>query len=333
MPDTTASVPNAVAATPRRREGRNVSGFLQQWGTLIIFVIIVVGASTQSSAFLTYRNLTNLLQQTSGVGIMSVGMLFVILTRGIDLSVGSVSALGSVVSAMMVAYLSPAASIGVVILAGCASGLVAGITIAYLRLPPFVMTLAVMTMARGIAFILSDGQPIMLSDSGQAIANFANGFLFGLPQPVILMFAVFIIGGIILNFTKFGRLIKAIGSNPEAVRLSGVVVPRYVVAVYVISGALAALAGVISTGRAGVGSATVGVGAELQVIAAVVIGGASLMGGRGGVFNALLGALVLGIIGNIMNLASVPGYTQQVFMGVIIMIAVMIQQGATIFRR
>ena len=147
------------------------------------------------------------------------------------------------------------------------------------------------------------------------------------PQPVILMFAVFIIGGIVLNFTRFGRLITAIGSNEEAVRLSGIAVPRYILAVYVISGALAAVAGIISTSRTGVGSAQVGVGAELNVIAAVVIGGASLMGGRGGVINTLLGALVMGIIANIMNLAGVPGYHQQVYMGLIIVVAMLIQYG------
>jgi ribose/xylose/arabinose/galactoside ABC-type transport system permease subunit len=332
MPDMNVAAPSTKVERGRVQR-LDLPLLLQRWGTLVIFILIVIGASLQSPAFLTYRNIANLLQQTSGVGIMSVGMLFVILTRGIDLSVGSVSALGSVVSALLIGQFSPAATVPMVMLSGAVCGLVAGVMIAYLRLPSFVITLAVMTMARGTAFILSGGQPIMLDDSGAALSNFANGYVFGVPQPVILMFSVFIIGGIVLNFTKFGRLVKAIGSNPEAVRLSGIAVPRYVLAVYVISGALAALAGIISTGRAGVGSATVGVGAELQVIAAVVIGGASLMGGRGGVFNALLGALVLGIIGNVMNLASVPGYSQQVFMGVIIMIAVVIQQGAQIFRR
>jgi ribose transport system permease protein len=333
MPDSNVADPG-VSAEPRSWARRiDLAVLLQRWGTLVIFVLIVIGATFQSPAFLTYRNIANVLQQTSAVGIMSVGMLLVILTRGIDLSVGSVSALGSVVSAMLIEQVSPELTVPLVMLSGALCGLIAGVMIAYLRLPSFIITLAVMTMARGAAFILSSGQPIMLDDSGASLPNFANGFILGVPSPVVLMFGIFILGGVVLNFTKFGRLVKAIGSNPEAVRLSGIAVPRYVCAVYVISGALAALAGIIATGRAGVGSATVGVGAELQVIAAVVIGGASLMGGRGGVFNALLGALVLGIIGNIMNLASVPGYSQQVFMGVIIMIAVVIQQGAQIFRR
>ncbi len=214
-----------------------------------------------------------------------------------------------------------------------ACGLLSGVTVAFLRLPPFVMTLAVMTIARGVALILSSGQPIMVSDNGDALTNFANDFILGVPDPVLLMLGVFAVAGVVLGLTRFGRLVRATGSNIEAVRLSGIAVPRFILAVYVISGALAAVAGVISTGRSGVGSATVGVGAELQVIAAVVIGGASLTGGRGGVVNTLLGVLVLGMIGNIMNLAGVPGYSQDVCMGVIIMLAVLLQQGTQWIRR
>ncbi len=313
------------ADTPRRRV--DFAGLFHRYGTFVIFVLIVAGATYQSSDFLTERNITNVLRQGAGIGIMSVGMLFVILTRGIDLSVGSVSALGSVLVAHYVQDYSPGVSIVFVLLAGAICGLISGVTVAYIRLPAFVMTLAVMTMARGFAFIISKGQPIMAGDNGQVLTAFANGYGFGIPYPVWLMLAVFAVGGVVLNLTKFGRLVKAIGSNEEAVRLSGVAVPRYVLSVYVISGALAALSGVIATGRTGVGAPTVSMGAELQVIAAVVIGGASLMGGRGGMLNTLLGALILGIIANIMNLANVPGYSQQVFMGVIIMVAVLIQQG------
>ena len=328
MADTLTSAQSLDA--PRKRV--DFAGLFHRYGTVVIFVIILALASYQSADFFTERNITNVLRQTSGVGIMSVGMLFVILTRGIDLSVGSVSALGSVLVAYFIQDYAPAASIALVLLAGAACGLVAGVTVAYIRLPAFVMTLAVMTMARGFAFIISKGQPIMAGDAGQGLMTFANGYHAGIPDPVILMLAVFAVAGVVLNFTKFGRLVKAIGSNEEAVRLSGVAVPRYVLAVYVISGALAALSGVIATGRTGVGAPTVSTGAELQVIAAVVIGGASLMGGRGGVVNTLLGALILGVIANIMNLANVPGYSQQVFMGVIIMVAVLVQQGTQGFR-
>ncbi|WP_428390729.1 ABC transporter permease [Lichenicoccus sp.] len=305
----------------------------RRYGTLVIFVLIIAGATWQSPDFLTVGNIMNVLRQVSGTGIMSVGMLFVILTGGIDLSVGSVAALGSVTAALMLQQHGSFVSLGAAILAGAACGVVSGFTVAYLRLPPFVMTLAVMTIARGLALIFSDGQPIMIGDNGAMLNNVINGYIAGIPNPVLLMAAVFLAAGVTLGLTRFGRLVQATGSNIEAVRLSGIAVPRYILAVYVISGALAAAAGIIITGRSGVGSATVGTGAELTVIAAVVIGGASLMGGRGGALNTLLGVLVLGVIGNIMNLAGVPGYSQDVFMGVIIMVAVLLQQGSQWLRR
>ena len=322
----------AVETGGERRRVDLVAAF-RRYGTAVIFLLIVAGATWQSPDFLTVGNTMNVLRQVAGTGIMAVGMLFVILTGGIDLSVGSIAAVGSVASAMLLNTHGIVVSFALTVLTGMACGLVSGVTVAYLKLPPFVMTLAVMTMARGVALILSAGQPIMVSDNGGPLMDFANGFLAGIPYPVLLMFTVFVLAGAVLGLTRFGRLVKAVGSNVEAVRLSGIAVPRFVLAVYVISGALAAVAGVISTGRSGVGSATVGVGAELQVIAAVVIGGASLMGGRGGAFNTLLGVLVLGVIGNIMNLAGVPGYDQQVFMGIIIVVAMLLQYSTRWLKR
>lgn len=311
--------------TRRKIEFRTI---LQKFGTLAIFLVLVIVATFWSDSFLSRGNILNVLRQVaSSAGIMSVGMLFVILTRGIDLSVGSIMALGSVLTGYFIAIsgFGPVTTIALVLAAGAACGMVTGGFIAYLKLPSFVMSLAMMAMARGLALIISEGRPIPLNDAGAAFSRFGSGFLFGIPQPVILMFIVFIIGGIVLNYTRFGRIITAVGSNEEAVRLSGIAVPRYILAVYVISGVLAAVAGIISSSRTGVGSAQVGVAAELNVIAAVVIGGASLMGGKGGVINTLLGALVMGIIANIMNLAGVPGYHQQVYMGLIIVIAMLLQ--------
>ena len=324
---------STVAAPDKTKPPVDFANAFRRYGTSLIFVVIVAGAAYQSPMFLSERNITNVLRQVSGTGIMSVGMLLVILTAGIDLSVGSISALGSVLSALLVQQYAPGLAVPLVIAVGAACGLFSGMMIAYLRMPAFVMTLAMMTMARGMALIISKGHPILAGEAGAVLVDFARGFLFGVPYPVVLMFIVFIIAGIVLNFTRFGRLVKAVGSNAEAVRLSGVSVPRHVLSVYVISGALAAAAGIISTGRSGVGSPIVGVGSELEAIAATVIGGASLAGGRGGAFNTLLGAVILGIIGNIMNLADVPGYTQQVFMGVIITVAVLLQQGTQWMRR
>ncbi|ASP94805.1 ABC transporter permease [Sinorhizobium meliloti] len=309
---------------------------VQRFGTLAIFLVLVAVATWWSDSFLTRGNLLNVLRQVaSTAGIMAVGMLFVILTRGIDLSVGSVMALGSVLTGYFCAVLGygTGATIFLVLLCGAACGLVTGGFIAYLRLPSFVMSLAMMAVARGLSLIISEGRPIPLSDAGAAFSSFGSGFVLGIPQPVILMFAIYIAGGVVLNFTRFGRVITAIGSNEEAVRLSGIAVPRYIVAVYVISGLLAGLAGIIAASRTGVGSAQVGIGAELNVIAAVVIGGASLMGGKGGVINTLLGALVMGIITNIMNLAGVPGYHQQVYMGAIIVVAMLLQYSTGSLKR
>ena len=328
-----------TAASERRLETKRGFDFgevLQRFGTLGIFVALVVAASLWSDSFLTKPNILNVLRQVaSGAGIMAIGMLFVILTAGIDLSVGSIAALGSVLSAYFISSsgYGVTTSVLLVILAGAACGLVTGVFVAYLKLPPFVMSLAMMAIARGLSLIVSAGRPIPLGDGGAALASFGSGFFLGIPEPVILMFAVFIGGGVALNFTRFGRIVTAIGSNDEAVRLSGIPIARYILAVYVISGALAAVAGIISSSRTGVGSSQVGVGAELNVIAAVVIGGASLMGGRGGAFNTLLGVLVMGIIANIMNLAGVPGYDQQVYMGLIIVIAMLIQYAAGSLKR
>lgn len=307
--------------------------YIRQFGTVFIFIILIIVASYQSDAFLSERNITNVLRQMSGTGIMAIGMLFVILTRGIDLSVGSLAALGAVSSALLIQRYDLWLALIMVVLIGAAAGTISGFFVAFMRLPAFVVTLAMMTAARGTALILSNGQPIMPGETGKPLQEFGTSFTFGLPNPALLMLAAFAVAFIVLNFSRFGRLVKAIGSNEEAVRLSGIRVSWYILAVYVISGALSAIAGVLVTSRSGVGSASVGAGAELDVIAAVVIGGASLMGGRGGVINTFIGVMILGVIGNIMNLAGVPGYHQQVFMGVIIVVAVVIQHGTQLFRR
>ncbi|WP_127144453.1 ABC transporter permease subunit [Pelagibacterium montanilacus] len=305
----------------------------RQFGTTGIFILLVIAAATQSDAFLTERNIMNVLRQMSGIGIMAIGMLFVILTRGIDLSVGSLAALGAVASAFLIQQYDLWLALTFVVLMGAACGAASGFLIAFMKLPAFVITLAMMTAARGFALIMSNGQPIMPGTDGAALQAWGTSFALGLPNPALLMVILFALAFVVLNFTRYGRLIKAIGSNPDAVRLSGINVPLHVMSVYVISGALATIAGVIVTARSGVGSASVGVGQELDVIAAVVIGGASLMGGRGGVINTFIGVMILGVIGNIMNLAGVPGYHQQVYLGAIIVVAVVLQHGTQLFRR
>lgn len=304
---------------------RKVIHFLLKYNTIFIFVVLLVVSSIASKAFFTERNIFNLLRQMAGIGIVSMGMLLVILTAGIDLSVGSMMALASVLSAHFLFSMPLPLSIILTILTGVALGSVSGFLVSNRRMAPFVVTLAMMTIARGLAYIVSKGAPILLPESGQALKNFGSAYWLRIPQPVFLMFIVFTIILLVLKYTAFGRLVIAIGSNEIAVRLSGVRTGIYKFLVYSISGGLAAIAGIISTSRTGVGSPIVGVGLELDAIAAVVIGGASLSGGRGTALNTLLGIFILGMIGNIMNLKNVPAYPQQVIKGLIIIFAVLLQ--------
>ncbi|MBE3580070.1 MAG: ABC transporter permease [Thermoanaerobacteraceae bacterium] len=289
---------------------------------LILFALIIV-SSMISPAFFTERNIFNLLRQVAPLGIMSMGMLLVILTGGIDLSVGSVYALGSVAVALFATSMPLSTSVLLTLVTGFVLGSVSGLMVSVAKMAPFVATLAMMTIARGLAFIASNGHPIITQSPG--LASFGGGYFLHVPYPVLLMLAIFVMTSIVLKYTVFGRVVTAIGSNETAVRLSGIQVSVYKYWVYAISGMLSAAAGIISTARTGVGSPIVGTGFELDAIAAVVIGGARLSGGKGTSFNTLLGVLILGLIGNIMNLLSVPAYPQQVIKGLIIIGAVLMQ--------
>ena len=302
--------------------------FLNRYSTALICLLLIAGASFFSESFFTPRNIGNVLRQNVSVGIASMGMLLVILTGGIDLAVGSVAAFGSVLVAHLLAEEMPLRyAVPLAMLAGGGMGAISGFLVAVRKMPPFVVTLGMLTIARGTALIVSKGQPIFIQESGEALTQFGRSYVGGVAQPVILLLAVFAVCWFVLHFTSFGRLVTAIGSNAEAVRLSGIRVGSYVFAVYVISGCLSALAGIVDTARSGVGSPVLATGMELDAIAAVVIGGASLMGGRGTALNALLGVVILGVIGNIMNLMDVPGYNQQVVKGIIILVAVLLQSG------
>lgn len=296
-----------------------------KYNTEFILLILIIVSSLISSAFFTERNIFNLLRQVSGTGIISMGMLLVILTSGIDLSVGSQLALGSVFSAyfLTISSYSLPVSLFLAILICTFFGSVSGYLVSFRGMAPFVATLALMTITRGVAFIVSKGSPIIIDNP--ILMSFGNQYFLRIPYPVLLMLGIFIVVHLILRYTVFGRLVKAIGSNEVAVKLSGINVAHYKFAVYAISGAFAAVAGIISTARTGVGSPLVGQGLELDAIAAVVIGGASLKGGKGTAFKTLLGVLILGLIGNIMNLRNVPAYPQQVIKGLIIIFAVLFQ--------
>ncbi len=289
----------------------------------LVFLVLLLVSSLLSDAFFTSQNIFNLLRQLSGTTIISMGMLMVILTGGIDLSVGSVAAMTGVIFA----YYLNSAGLGVALLMtfACAAltGLVTGYLVSFQNMAPFVATLASMTATRGIAYIVSKGTPIQIKNP--MVLAFGKGSLFRIPFPVITAALVFAAVAFVLHYTSFGRFVQAIGSNETAVKLSGVRVQYYKWTVYIIVSCLCAFAGIISDGRSGVGSANIGNGMELDAIASCVIGGASLSGGKGSAANALMGVLILGMIGNIMNLMNVAGYPQQVIKGIIIVAAVLLQ--------
>jgi len=299
---------------------------LMKYNTVIIFLFLVIASSIFSDVFLTEKNIFNLLRQVAGLSIISLGMLLVILTGGIDLSVGSYVALASVTSAYFLKVYSYSLFVSVIltILIAAVLGSVSGYLVARRNIAPFVGTLALMTIVKGIAFIISKGAPIMTEN--KILEEFGAGYFLRIPYPVWLSIIILVIISFILKFTVYGRLITAIGSNVTAVRLSGIKVSIYKFSVYVISAALSAIAGVYSTSRTGVGSPLVGEGFELDAIAAVVIGGARLNGGKGIAINTFIGILILGLIGNIMNLMHVPSYPQQVIKGIIIIAAVLFQK-------
>lgn len=294
--------------------------------TLIIFLLLLVVSSFTSDSFLTMTNVTNLLRQVAPIGLISIGMFLVILTGGIDLSVGSIVACIGVAFALLSYEVYFSAALLLALLLGIAIGAVSGYLVAYRGVAAFIATLALMTIVRGLGFLLSKGAPITVGPHSSAILSLGTGSVLGVPLSAILLGAVFVIVFIVLKYHVYGRQIIAVGSNEEAVRLSGISVERIKFSVYVISAFLTAIAGLLMVGRTGVGTPNIGVGLELDAIAAVVIGGASLFGGKGSVVNTLLGVLILGMIGNIMNLLDITAYMQQLIKGVIIILAVIFQK-------
>ena len=300
--------------------------FVIKYNTVFIFLIMLVVSALVSDVFFTSANLFNLIRQVTPVGIISMGMLLVILTGGIDLSVGSIVAMVGVLCALFTQTMP----LPLAILASLACGLLVGSLSGYLvsihKMAPFIATLALMSIVRGLGFIFSKGAPVLVSENASALTDFGSGSFLGIPNPAFVLVLIFAITAVLLKYNVFGRIIIAIGSNEEAVRLSGIKVSAYKFSVYAIAGGLSAVAGIITTARTAVGSPVMGVGMELDVIATVVIGGASLSGGKGSAVNTLLGVLILGMIGNIMNLMNIPAYSQQVIKGLIIILAVLLQR-------
>jgi len=301
----------------------NIKQFVIDNNTYIILALIVIISALLSDTFFTTMNIRNILLQQAGPILVAIGMLFVIVTGGIDLSVGSVMAVGATVSATLISDVGmnyiPAIIAAVAI--GILLGIFTGILVAYAGIQGFVASLATMTIARGLSFIITEGRPVKLEQGTlDTLVSKANFF------PIIIIAIILIIVcALVQKYTSWGRIVIAIGSNQTAVQLAGIRTKRYVMSAYAVSAALAALAGVFIAARSSTGSATIGMGQELDAIAACVIGGASLAGGKGFVVKAVAGGLILGIIGNIMNLMAVPSYPQDVIKGFIIIAAVLLQ--------
>jgi len=291
------------------------------------FIVLVVFASILSDSFLSIANVTNVLRQISIIGVLAVGMTFVILLGGIDLSVGSVLALtGTVIMASQADYGMPVfTAIGLGLLAGALIGMVNGLMITYGKIAAFIVTLAMMTIARSLALYYADAGSI--SGTNMQYAAIGNGYLWQIPVPVIIFVIIVLIAYMLLERTTFGRHVYAVGGNVQAARLSAVPVYRVTILAYMICGLTAAVGAVIETSRLNsVSTSSSGMMYELDAIAAVIIGGASLAGGRGRVVGTLFGVLILGVLSNVMNLLNISPYIQGVVKGAIILAAVLLQK-------
>jgi ribose/xylose/arabinose/galactoside ABC-type transport system permease subunit len=305
----------------------------------VVLVVVAVNLFSQG-AFLTPGNLTNVLRQISDNAILAIGQTFVIITAGIDLSVGSLVGLTGVVMALYanaMPFDGPGlvvATLAVGLAVGCAAGFINAVPVVKLNLPPFITTLAMMLMAHGLALRLAHGRPIAVNSSafdGIGVGFFLPGALHaiglpGIPVAVLWMAVLVAVFAVLLTRTRFGRYVFAIGGNEEAARLAGINVGLVKTLVYVISGGCAAVAGLLLMSRFQTGSPLTGVGDELHSIAAVVVGGTSLAGGRGSVVATFFGALLIGLLNNVMNLLNIESYTQDIVLGAVILVAVIVDE-------
>ena len=303
--------------------------FLIKNKSLVVLVVFCIVIAILNPRFLTPSNVLNILRQTSINSVIAAGMTFVILTGGIDLSVGSTLALAGAVAAMMLAkgssvYLAVLAALAI----GAAIGAFNGLAISKGKIQPFIATLGVMTLIRGYTLVFTDGKPISAGSSAGAAAfvNIGAGYFLGIPIPIYIMALVFGISYYILRHTRMGRYIYSLGCNEEATIYSGINTDRIKILVYTISGILAALAGIIITARLSSAQPQAGSGYELDAIAAVVLGGTSLAGGIGGIFGTVIGALIIGVLNNALNLMDVSSYYQLLLKGLVILIAVLLDR-------
>lgn len=303
------------------------AGLIQKLGPFLAFVLLFAVVAVLNPSFIEPLNLLNLLRQISINALIAFGMTFVILTGGIDLSVGSILALSSALMAgMIVSGLDPILSICITALLGALMGAVNGLLITKGKVAPFIATLATMTIYRGLTLVYTDGNPITGLGDHYSFQLFGRGYFFGIPVPAVTMLITFFILWFILHKTSFGRKTYAIGGNETAAFVSGIKVDQVKCLIYSLAGMMAAISGAILTSRLNSAQPTAGTAYEMDAIAAVVLGGTSLAGGKGRIFGTLVGALIIGTLNNGLNLLGVSSFYQQVVKGIVILIAVLIDR-------
>ncbi len=295
------------------------------FGVAFILFMMCTVMAIWTDKFLTATNIISVVRQFSFISIMAIGQCMVIIAGGIDLSVGSIFAFSSVISVMSLAAGFPLA-LALLVGVGCGMliGLINGLFITRVNLPPFIATLGMMSVTRGLSYAVTAGFPINIKSAGYGFIG--QGLIGGIPVPILLLVLIAIISAVFLKKTVIGRQIYALGGNEEAARVSGVNINKIKIIVYVICGALAAIAGIATASRLGVAQSTAGMGYELDAVAAVIIGGASVKGGTGRVSGTIIGASIMGVLRNALVLLSVSAYWQQAIIGVVILLAVSMDQ-------
>lgn len=297
----------------------------RRYGIVAVLIVLCIALSFANQYFLTLGNIADILRQTSINGILAVGMTYVVLTAGIDLSVGSTLALAGIISASLVTGPHPhSAAFGLAagLAVGAAVGAINGLLVARLSIPPFVATLGMLSAARGLTYIYNDGMPV--TDLPDGYLTIGTGAIAGIPVPIIVFALVVVLFWFVLRYTTYGRYVYAVGGNAKSAKTSGISTGKILFSVYVIGGLLAGLAGIILAARTTSALPQAGMSYELDAIAAVVIGGTSLSGGTGSLGGTVVGALLIGVINNGLNLLGVSSYYQQVVKGVIIVGAVLL---------
>lgn len=307
----------------------NIKELLVKYKSLLGLVLLIAVVSILNPSFLSPKNIMNILRQTSVNAVIAAGMTFVILTGGIDLSVGSILGIsGAVCASLLVSGKNVVIAVLAALVVGAVVGFLNGFIISKGKLQPFIATLATMTVLKGLTLVYTNGNPITLGSNELAMSfgKIGGGTILGIPTPAMIMILVFMVCYYILHNTKMGRYTYALGSNEEATKLSGLNTDKIKIWVYTISGILASIAGIIITSRLYSAQPTAGSGYELDAIAAVVLGGTSLNGGKGKITGTIIGALIIGVLSNALNILDVSSYYQTMVKGAVILLAVLLDR-------